>query len=148
MSERGARRTATDADLRPWWAEVQHLRAAAERRQARERLLVTRDRGPARRRRAGDDAEARGQAPESRRRQSAAPPPRVGRIDHSRSVETSHSRPLAQMDYSRSPGRPDRIRPRRSLRVVEDRPDRVAMWVPMMGFFLIFVAAVSSVGPR
>jgi hypothetical protein len=123
----------SQAEARAWWADVQHLREAAERRQeaarparpetpeVEEREVAQLRRLPARR-------------PATRR--VSGPPPR-------RTVEiTGHPAGVAP--------RPrlveiDRRRPARHPAArVAHRPDRIALWAVLLGIFLCLVALGTS----
>jgi hypothetical protein len=145
----------SQAEARSWWADVQHLREAAERRQEAEgrAARATRfDRSHADPDQS-DDHE-RGQAAASERqlaevaqlrrlparrvaaRRVSGPPPR-------RTVEiTGHPAGVAR--------RPrlveiDRRRPARHPAArVAHRPDRIALWAVLLGIFLCLVALGTS----
>jgi hypothetical protein len=105
------------AGAQAWWADVEHLREAAERRQHQETpsLHVVRSR------------EREDQAPRKARRTveitgRTVPAPSVPRL-----VEIERRRP-----------------PRSAVERVGPRPDRIAMWAPLLGFMLLVVAIISS----
>ena len=101
------------AEARSWWADVEHLREAAERRQSD----VARRPSPAPRRVSGPE---RRRVVEITGRTVPAPP--VPRL-----VEIERRRP-----------------PRTAVERVGGRPDRIAMWAPMLGFLLLLVALISA----
>jgi hypothetical protein len=114
------------SEAHEWWADVQHLREPIERRRAeatraeRARREARHDSAPA-----PEPLAAPGFAATRRTVQitgRTVPAPSVPRL-----VEIERRRP------ARRP--PARIGP---------RPDRLAMWAVLLGFFLILVAATSS----
>ena len=152
-----------------WWADVQHLRDAAERtdearrradqadlaarRQSRERRQVDAeiapvrrfesDPSPAPRRRAHTD----GPAP---RRAETPPVPRRGGYGEAvglpgrRTIEIrGRTVPAPAVPRSLEVDRTRRP-PRRAVERVGPRPDKVAMWALMMGLVLILVALSTS----
>ena len=156
-------------EARAWWAEVQHLRDAAERtdearRRADQAELAAR---PAARRHVEPDP-----GPPRRRAEDAVVPARRGdhdedaavaprRGDHADGAATSIRRrehaPGSALPARRTveirgrtipaPAVPprsieiDRRRPpRRAIERVGPRPDRMAMWALLMGVLLILVA--------
>jgi peptidoglycan hydrolase-like protein with peptidoglycan-binding domain len=138
----------SQAGARAWWADVEHLREAAERREADERatrrrhLSVAPDE-PVGREAARERADGapmrrlpeRGDTSVQARRLRAAEPRRTvqitGRMD-TPSVDTTRPRHRAASRRSR-PAAP-----------LAARPDRIAMWAVVLGLFLLLVAALSS----
>jgi hypothetical protein len=106
----------SQAEARAWWADVEHLREAAERRQSHETP------------RRHETPRLRVVPPTPRRRVveitgRTVPAPPVPRL-----VEIERRRP-----------------PRSAVERVGGRPDRIAMWAPMLGFLLLLVALLSAV---
>jgi len=127
----------SQAEARAWWADVQHLREAAERRQEAERRAArpTRPTSPE-----GEEGEvaqlrrlpARRPAP----RRVSGPPPR-------RTVEiTGH--PLGTAPRPRLVEIDRRRPPRSPAARVAHRPDRIALWAVLLGIFLCLVALSTS----
>jgi hypothetical protein len=112
------------AEARSWWADVEHLREAAERRQASADVLPL---TPSRRfqREEPTTAEA---SMESRLERVHTPDRRTvqitGRpVSSLRLVEVERRRP-----------------PKSAMERIGPRPDRIAMWAVLMGLFLCVVA--------
>jgi hypothetical protein len=151
-----------------WWADVQHLRDAAERtdearrradqadlaarRERRERSQVDAEVAPVRR------LETDAPAPRRRdhvdaaapRRADVAPTPRRGGYGNAvalpgrRTVEIrGRTVPAPAVPRSVELDR-NRRPPRRAVERVGARPDRMAMWALMMGLVLILVALSTS----
>ncbi len=154
---------------RAWWADVQHLRDAAERTdEARRRA----DRADLAARRAGRD-RGTPSAPIAPRRAPHDPPPAPRRSGYDVSTvprrsgsDVSAAPRRSGADASTAPNgrrtveirgrtvpapaipRPldvDRRRPpRRPVERVGPRPDRLAMWALLMGIMLILVAVTTA----
>jgi hypothetical protein len=182
----------SDTEARAWWADVQHVREAIERRRGTtdraggNATAVCEDTVPRDHARVLDDAVAgsscRCEVVDLRWEGADQRPQRVNETRSERAAE-SVGEPLAERrsvdgargDRSRPParhaapgaatvrrtvritGRPDdrycscrpmeinRRRPRRRpADRVGHRPDRIALWAALLGFFLILVAATSS----
>jgi hypothetical protein len=190
-------------EARPWWADVQHVREAIERRRGAtdhaggDVTAVRENTGPLSDAPVGDDAaagsrrrwehaEPRWEQVESRAEWFAPPrsepeEPRwegvaepltdhrhVALTDHRHAADPRGDRGPAPATHTapgaasvrrtvRITGRPDdrgrawrpmeieRRRPaRRPAERIGHRPDRIAMWAVLLGFFLILVAAASS----
>ncbi len=153
-----------------WWADVQHLRDAAERtdearrradqadlaarRESRERRQVDTEVAPVRRFELDPSpaprlrAHADGPAP--RRADASSPVPRRGGYGEAvglpgrRTVEI-RGRTVPAPAVPRSVEL-DRTRrpPRRAIERVGPRPDKLAMWALLMGLVLILVALSTS----
>src|SRR3954449_6330087 len=118
----------SQAGARAWWADVEHLREAAERREADERATRRRHLSLA------PDAAARDTSVEARRLRAAEPRRTVqitGRMD-APAVDTTRPAHRAAGRRSRPPA------------PLSARPDRIAMWAVVLGLFLLLVAAISS----
>lgn len=119
----------SQAEARSWWADVEHLREAAERRQA--------------------DADVTSFTPGRRVERSEPPVPQrsmpapVERIDAQgrRTVQIT-GRPGPPALRLVETGR--RRAPRGAMQRVGPRPDRIAMWAVLMGLFLCVVALSTS----
>jgi hypothetical protein len=133
------------SEAHAWWADVQHLREPIERRRAEE-TRAERSRGEAHRGPApapdplADPGLPPGGAPPARRPRiaSAAAPASARRTVQitGRTVPAPSVPRLVDIDRRRPARRPaTRVGP---------RPDRLAMWAVLLGFFLILVAATSS----
>jgi hypothetical protein len=115
----------SQAEARAWWADVEHLREAAERRQASD-----------------DDLSALTPRRRFQREEPATPEASM----HSR-LERVHTPERRTVQIT---GRPisslrlvevERRRPSRSpMERLGPRPDRIAMWAVLMGVFLCVVA--------
>ena len=129
----------------PWWAEVQDLRDAIERRKTTSSRRA--DHRARRATAAGDhDHRVTGTGEHAARASRArevydAPAP----------VPLSPERRTVQITgRAAAPARPrlvevDRRRPaRRPVDRIAHSPDRIAMWAAVLGFLLILVAAASS----
>ena len=124
------------AEARAWWADVQHLREAAERRQEAERAA----------------RPARPQTPEVEEREVA----QLRRLPARRPAARRVSGPPARrtVEITGHPAgetpRPrlveiDRRRPARTPAArVAHRPDRIALWAVLLGIFLCLVALSTS----
>jgi hypothetical protein len=114
------------SEAHAWWADVQHLREPIERRRAeatraeRARREPHRDPAPAPEPLAGPGFAAARRTVQITGR--TVPAPSVPRL-----VDVERRRPA-----------------RRPAARVGPRPDRLAMWAVLLGFFLILVAATSS----
>jgi hypothetical protein len=133
------------SEAHAWWADVQHLREPIERRRA-EATRAERSRAEAHRAPAPDAeplADPRltvGATPLARRPRgaSAATPASTRRTVQitGRTVPAPSVPRLVDIERRRPARRPAaRVGP---------RPDRLAMWAVLLGFFLILVAATSS----
>jgi hypothetical protein len=190
-------------EARPWWADVQHVREAIERRRGAtdhaggDVTAVRENTGPLSDAPVGDDAaagsrrrwehaEPRWERVESCAERFAPPRPEpeeprwervaepltdhrhVALTDHRHAADPRGDRGPAPATHTapgaasvrrtvRITGRPDdrgrawrpmeieRRRPaRRPAERIGHRPDRIAMWAVLLGFFLILVAATSS----
>jgi hypothetical protein len=115
----------SQAEARAWWADVEHLREAAERRQASD-----------------DDVTAITPRRRFQREEPATPEAsmeaRLERVHtpERRTVQIT-GRPVSAMRLVEV----ERRRPARSpMERVGPRPDRIAMWAVLMGVFLCVVA--------
>src|SRR4051812_5950777 len=142
------------AGARAWWADVEHLREAAERREADERATRRRHLSLA------PDAAARpatGRKPEPRERDEAAPmrrlPDRSDTSVEARRLRAAEPRRTVQItgrldapavDTTRPAHRTAVARRARPPAPLSARPDRIAMWAVVLGLFLLLVAAISS----
>jgi hypothetical protein len=155
-----------------WWADVQHLRDAAERTDEARRRADRAElaaRRAARDRRRSDESEPapsrrRSDEPEpglSRRRSDEPEPAPSRRRDHvdgaghgarpaagagmsSRRTVEIRGRTVPAPAVPRSHG-PDRRRPpRQAAERVGSRPDRLALWALVMGLVLILVAVSTA----
>ncbi len=138
----------SQAEAGAWWAEVQHLREAAERRQRYEvpRLRAVPAALPETVRAMPTAAPPeREPAPmPSRRRAPRSPAPgRATGADRRRTVEIT-GRTVPAPAVPRLVEVERRRPPRSTMERVGPRPDRIAMWAPMLGFLLILVAILSS----
>ena len=106
-------------EVRPWWADVQHLRESVERRAGPDRSAGT---------------ERRPAAPAQQRRSTATERRTVTITGHPALMPARAK--LVEVERRR-PARPPVER-------VGHRPDRIAMWAVLLGFFLILVAAASA----
>jgi hypothetical protein len=127
---------------RAWWADVEHLRDAAETRHSREGRALRSVAAP----------EPSVAAP-VRRRAAAAPPAqapsrRLTPAPRRRTVEiTGRTVPAPLVPRTAEPSPGGRRRPPRTpAQRIGGRPDRVAMWAPLLGFVLLLVAAISNHG--
>jgi hypothetical protein len=124
----------SQAEARAWWADVEHLREDAERRQ---RLEAPRLRAvPPPRRVSGPDRRRTVEVPE-RRRTAEAPDRRRTVEITGRTVPAPPVPRLVEIEQRRRP-------PRSAVERVGGRPDRIAMWAPMLGFLLLLVALISA----
>ncbi|MCW3049073.1 MAG: hypothetical protein JWO74_3357 [Solirubrobacterales bacterium] len=133
------------SEAHAWWADVQHLREPIERRRAEatraERSLAEADRAPATDLQPlADPAFTTGGTPLPRRPRAAAasasPSARRTVQITGRTVPAPFVPRLVDIERRRPARRPaTRVGP---------RPDRLAMWAVLLGFFLILVAATSS----
>jgi hypothetical protein len=115
----------SQAEARAWWADVEHLREAAERRQA-----------------SGDDMTSI-----TPRRRFQRDEPLTPQASMEARLERVHSPERRTVQIT---GRPvsalrlvevERRRPARSpMERLGPRPDRIAMWAVLMGVFLCVVA--------
>jgi hypothetical protein len=131
------------SEAHAWWADVQHLREPIERRRAEATRLE----------RPRSDAH-RGPAPEPELLAApvfAADDPPPARRPRAASTSASARRTIQITGRTvPAPSVPrlvdiERRRPaRRPAERVGPRPDRLAMWAVLLGFFLILVAATSS----
>lgn len=113
------------AGAQAWWADVEHLREAAERRQRLEQpslRVVADEPQPSRRFARTGEPAARPQRRTVEITGRTVPAPSVPRL-----VEIERRRP-----------------PRSTVDRVGPRPDRIAMWAPLLGFMLLIVAIISS----
>ncbi len=131
------------SEAHAWWADVQHLREPIERQRA-EATRRERSRGEAHR----DPAPAPEPLADPGLAVPAAAPAR-----RPRGVSASASARRTVQITGRTVPAPsvprlvdiERRRPaRRPAARVGPRPDRLAMWAVLLGFFLILVAATSS----
>jgi hypothetical protein len=107
-------------EARPWWADVQPVREAIERRRGGTDH-------------AGGDAAAV--------RDATAVPAGTRLLDET----APPAAPPRWERFEQGSERVDRRRPpRRPAEWVGQRPDRIALWAALLGFFLILVAAASS----
>jgi hypothetical protein len=112
------------AEARSWWADVEHLREAAERRQASAGVVPL---TPSRRFQREEPATAEASM-EARLERVHTPDRRTvqitGRpVSSMRLVEVERRRP-----------------PKSAMERIGPRPDRIAMWAVLMGLFLCVVA--------
>jgi hypothetical protein len=112
------------AEARSWWADVEHLREAAERRQASADVVAL---TPSRRFQREEPTTAE-ESMEARLERVHTPDRRTvqitGRpVSSLRLVEVERRRP-----------------PKSAMERVGPRPDRIAMWAVLMGLFLCVVA--------
>jgi hypothetical protein len=115
----------SQAEARAWWADVEHLREAAERRQASDDDLTAITPG----RRFQRDEPATPQASMEARLERVHRPER-------RTVQIT-GRPVSPLRLVEV----ERRRPARSpMERLGPRPDRIAMWAVLMGVFLCVVA--------
>src|SRR4051794_2737013 len=141
------------AGARAWWADVEHLRGAAERREADERATRRRHLSLA------PDAATRpdtGREPEPRERDEAAPmrrlPDRSDTSVEARRLRAAEPRRTVQITGRMDAPAVDTTRPAhraatrrtRPPAPLSARPDRIAMWAVVLGLFLLLVAAISS----
>jgi hypothetical protein len=113
------------AEARAWWADVEHLREAAERRQASDDDLTALT---PRRRFQRDEPATPEASLEARLERVHAPERRTVQIT-GRPVSSLR---LVEVERRRPPRSPmERLGP---------RPDRIAMWAVLMGVFLCVVA--------
>jgi hypothetical protein len=126
----------SEAQARAWWADVEHLREAAERRQRLEapRLRAVPSPPP---------AEPSAPAPARRRPARPPAPRRVSGPDRRRTVEIT-GRTVPAPSVPRLVEIERRRPPRSAVERVGPRPDRIAMWAPMLGFLLLLVALLSA----
>jgi hypothetical protein len=130
------------SEAHAWWADVQHLREPIERRRA-ETTRAERSRAEAHR---APDPDPE---PLAEPRFTVGAPPRRPR---GASAAAASSRRTVQITGRTVPAPSvprlvdiQRRRPaRRPAARVGPRPDRLAMWAVLLGFFLILVAATSS----
>jgi hypothetical protein len=112
------------AEARSWWADVEHLREAAERRQASADVVPL---TPGRRFQRDEPTTAEASM-EARLERVHTPDRRTvqitGRpVSSLRLVEVERRRP-----------------PKSAMERIGPRPDRIAMWAVLMGLFLCVVA--------
>jgi hypothetical protein len=135
------------SEAHAWWADVQHLREPIERRRA-EATRRERSRGEAHR----DPAPAPQPLADPGFAAGAAPPARRPRGASAVNSAPASARRTVQITGRTVPAPSvprlvdiERRRPaRRPAARVGPRPDRLAMWAVLLGFFLILVAATSS----
>src|SRR3954451_16232174 len=155
------------AGARAWWADVEHLREAAERREADERAtrrrhlsLASDDARPAEARREREESHDRTQSrdrPGPRDREDGAPlrrlPDRSDTSVQARRLRAAEPRRTVQItgrmdspagDTTRPAHRTAAARRARTPAPLSARPDRIAMWAVVLGLFLLLVAAISS----
>jgi hypothetical protein len=121
----------SQAAARAWWADVEHLREAAERRQASD-----------------DDVTAI--TPRRRFQRDEPMTPEASMEARLERVHTPERRAVPERRTVQITGRPvsslrlvevERPRPARSpMERLGPRPDRIAMWAVLMGVFLCVVA--------
>src|SRR4051794_41724085 len=119
----------SQAGARAWWADVEHLREAAERREADERAARRRHLSLA------PDAPARDTSVQARRLRAAEP---------RRTVQITGRMDAPAVDTTRPAHRTAAARRARPPAPLSARPDRIAMWAVVLGLFLLLVAAISS----
>jgi hypothetical protein len=133
------------SEAHAWWADVQHLREPIERRRA-EATRRERSRGEAHR----DPAPAPEPLADPGFAAAVAPPARRPRGASASSAASARRTVQITGRTVPAPSVPrlvdiERRRPaRRPAARVGPRPDRLAMWAVLLGFFLILVAATSS----
>jgi hypothetical protein len=125
------------AEARSWWADVEHLREAAERRQASagDVLPVT-----PRRRFQREEAGTPEASMHARLERVHADEPRATAPADRRTVQIT-GRPVSSLRLVEV----ERRRPPRSaMERLGPRPDRIAMWAVLMGLFLCVVALTTA----
>jgi hypothetical protein len=149
----------SQAPARAWWAEVEHLREAAERRRAEQSQASEPQVRPGSARRldgAASSDRATGPAPDPATGPAAAQR-RTVKI-RGQAIPTAPVRPLHEAGDgelaaivvdgpwtgSRSTSR--RRPRRRAAERVGHRPDRIALWAFLVGLLLVIIAAATAHG--
>ena len=121
----------SQAEARAWWADVEHLREAAERRQASDDGVTA---ITPRRRFQRDEPTTPEASMQARLERVHSPDRRT--VPERRTVQIT-GRPVSSLRLVEV----ERRRPARSpMERLGPRPDRIAMWAVLMGVFLCVVA--------